>query len=462
MTTVYCYNNDHFFNPSNTNYAINSNAGVISNVVNSPTTPGDPGTCYSNIKSIGYQYLYNNTSGANQSAVIMIGNNRTSSKLKVNTTYIYSTNLTTSAFNANPFPTTNIFNVTYVPGINTIQIFFINQSPVLYSKGNPYFFCQSNLLNSTTVLFYTPKLNTNIHYNNWSVIKSNFNILINGTEYDLMDLVTLQYNNVVISNTNFNTVLDDNITDLSNCYLYDTSYTKINNLNYIIGSSDISNYFMPIYYYYYGSVNNIIIPNGCTSIGIISLGGAGGGGGGGGSVGNFFAQGGGGGASAFAVYYNRLNVVSGSLINVFVGGGGAGGAGGVNGASAAQITDGDSGGGGTNSYIKYNSTNYCISYGGGAGGGGIRGNNTVYVNGGTAGSTGGTNGTDGRRLAGSGPGGVGGTTVAYSSTNFPYSNLRTILPSSVGGNGGNGAKNAASTSGSGGTSGVVILFFYYN
>jgi hypothetical protein len=462
MTTIYCANNVIFYNPSASNYVINSNAGVISNIVNNVSSVSSPNTCYTNIKSIGYQYLYNNTSGTNQSAVIMIGTYMVSSKLKVNSTYIYSTNLTTTAYGVNPFPTSNIFNVTFVPGVNTIQIFFVNQSGIVYDKVQPYFFCQSNLLNSTTVLFYTPKINTNSYYNNWSILKSNYNILINSIEYDLMDLATLQNNNNGITNTKFNIVLNENIIDLSNCILYDTSYTKINNLNYIIGSTDISYYFMPRYYYYHNSITGLKIPDGCTSIGIISIGGGGGGGGGGGSVGNYFAQGGGGGASACAVYYNRLTVMSGSLINLVIGGAGSGGAGGKNGTTASNITDGDSGTPGGDSYITYNGTNYCISYGGGAGGGGGRGNSTTYVNGGNAGSTGGNDGADGQRLSGSGPGGSGGTTVSYTSSNFPYTNLRSTFPNIIGGNGGNGAKNIAATAGSSGTTGVVILFFYYN
>jgi hypothetical protein len=146
-----------------------------------------------------------------------------------------------------------------------------------------------------------------------------------------------------------------------------------------------------------------MVPNGLTSISIVTTGG---GGGGGGLTGPIPVSAGG----AGAVVTSTLSVTPGQVLNLVVGGGGGAGGNGV--PSGGGYYDGGGGGGGGSSNVSAGGNPQIIA-GGGGGGGGAGSNGAT---GGDAGGQGGAGGNGGAGIfgggGGGGSGGIGGAAGA--------------------------------------------------
>jgi hypothetical protein len=137
------------------------------------------------------------------------------------------------------------------------------------------------------------------------------------------------------------------------------------------------------------------VPNGITSISIVTTGG---GGGGGGTTGPYPVPAGG----AGAVVTSTLSVTPGQVFNLVVGGGGGTGGSGI--PYGSGYFDGGAGGGAGSSNVDAGTTPQIIAGGGGGGGGGAFQN----ASGGDAGGTGGAGGNGAGSFYGAGGGGGSG------------------------------------------------------
>ena len=158
-----------------------------------------------------------------------------------------------------------------------------------------------------------------------------------------------------------------------------------------------------------------------TSVEVLAVGG---GGGGGGADGGAYGTGGGSGAAV----YTKINSLTGSVLNISIGGGGSGGltnqtgtgggaagsnGGGVGGKAGGSGYSGSGGGGGGWSGVHIGATYFIVAGGGAGGGGGGEGNANERAARGGGTQTGGVNGVSmnggaGTDFAGDGGGGGGG------------------------------------------------------
>ncbi len=472
MTTVYCLALSNVNNPSNASYAFGTNTGIITNNISKD---------YNNSLSfnnfpITYKYIYNNTTGSSISANISIA-------VDISCSFYLNNSLVgniLNGFSTNPFPIENMKTITLNTGYNTL-LFNCFNSFTSTTPGQTLqtfrFVCQCNTINTSTMLFYTPNVNTDSLYSNWSIVSTNFKVLsnVNQTDnIDLLDIISLTNGTSQDTKYLINTNASINANDFKLYSLYDSSYVKPNNLNLFVTDTsqnivDISTYFSAKFMdINVAGTYSYVIPKGVIRIATITIGGGGGGGGGGGAnLNGKISQAGGGGGSSFPVFTNMNSTIKeGNTITIVVGSGGTPGARGQNnvGGTVGSGTDGTNGG---NTYITYNSTNYGISYGGIKG---LRGANyisggiTIISNGGS-GSSGGVNGANGTQNTTTG--GAGGT-FNLTSVNFPQSvffrnlitNNNVYGQAGDGGKGGTGGGNAPG-GGTAGTNGYIRIYFFY-